>query len=56
MPALPEPFKMKMMPGQEPYTDEELKRLEALVAAAAEEDPGEENEETYLCGMTPGST
>lgn len=37
-----------MMPGQKPYTADELKRLHALVSAAADGDPGEEGEEVYL--------
>ena len=38
----PEPT--KMMPGQEPYTPEELARLQSLVSDAAEGDPGETEE------------
>lgn len=38
----------RMMPGQEPYTPEELKKLYALISAAADEDPGEAMEEVYL--------
>ena len=34
----------RMMPGQEPYTDAEAKRLSALVDDAAAGDPGEQNE------------
>lgn len=34
----------KMMPGQKPYTDEEKKKRDRLVADAAEGDPGEANE------------
>lgn len=37
-------LKPRMMPGQEPYTDEELSALYRLVADAADGDPGEENE------------
>jgi len=36
--------KPKMMPGQEPYSAEELKKLHQLVSDAADDDPGEENE------------
>ena len=36
--------KPKMMPGQEPYTEEELRKLYSLVGKAAEEDPREEAE------------
>ena len=39
-----EPFIMKMMPGQEPYTECELQILFRLVADAADSDPGEESE------------
>jgi len=43
--------KPKMLPGQEPYTEEELRRLYSLVNNAAAEDPGEQAEaegEVYL--------
>ena len=40
-----EPFTVRMMPGQEPYTDAELARVSALVADAAAGDPGEGAEE-----------
>ena len=36
----------KMMPGQEPYTEDETKRLYALVHDAATGDPGERDEPT----------
>lgn len=35
---------IKMLPGQEPYTPDELRRLTALVGIAAEQDPGEQGE------------
>lgn len=38
---------VKMMPGQEPYTDDELKTLNNLVGDAAKGDPGEELENLY---------
>jgi hypothetical protein len=37
-------FREKMMPGQEPYTDDELRALHNLVSDAAEGDPGERDE------------
>ena len=42
-PAFPEA--PKMMPGQEPYTPNELATLYGLVSDAAAGDPGEANEE-----------
>jgi hypothetical protein len=39
-----EPFTVRMMPGQPPYTPDELRRLHALVRDAAAGDPGEANE------------
>jgi hypothetical protein len=39
--------RVQMMPGQTPYTPEELETLYALVSDAADEDPGEANE-TYV--------
>jgi len=38
----------KMMPGQEPYNEDEYKKVQDLVGDAALEDPGEEYEEVYL--------
>jgi hypothetical protein len=38
----------KMLPGQDPYTPEELEALYRLVGEAAEEDPGELDEDAYL--------
>jgi len=38
----------KMMPGQEPYTEEELKQLHKMVSDAAEGDPGETEEAEVL--------
>lgn len=38
---------VKMMPGQEPYTDDELKTLNNLVGDAAKGDTGEELENLY---------
>jgi len=40
--------KPKMMPGQEPYTEQELGALYALIADAAAEDSGEESENNFL--------
>lgn len=37
-------MKEKMMPGQEPYTDEERAQRDALIEGACLSDPGEENE------------
>lgn len=39
----------KMMPGQEPYTPDELARVEKLVSDAADSDPGETGEESCRC-------
>ena len=33
-----------MIPGQTPYTDEEMEKLKSMVAEAAADDPGEQNE------------
>jgi hypothetical protein len=38
----------KMMPGQKPYTKEELKKLHKMVGDAAKGDPGEKEEEKVL--------
>ena len=43
-----DPFRTKMMPGQEPYTAEEVVHLSQFVADAAEDDPGEAGEAEYL--------
>lgn len=43
-----DPRAPRMMPGQEPYTQEELDRLYAAVADAADGDPGEEGEAEVL--------
>lgn len=37
-------FTVKMAPGQEPYTEDELRRVYGLVAAASRDDPGEVGE------------
>ena len=39
-----DPFKEKMMPGQEPYTDAERKQRDALISGAAAEDDLEDGE------------
>lgn len=41
-------FVIRMMPGQKPYTKEELDRLYHLVGEAADEDPGEQDEADYV--------
>ncbi len=38
----------KMMPGETPYTPEELEQLEDLVSQAADQDPGEDMEFLYI--------
>lgn len=37
----------KMIPGETPYTEEELKKVHGLVGDAADGDPGEENEDPF---------
>ncbi|MGV0985033.1 MAG: hypothetical protein ACOYB2_10790 [Limnohabitans sp.] len=44
----------KMMPGQEPYTPEEVATLHALVADAALGDPGEAGEADVLHSVRNG--
>lgn len=41
-------FRVRMMPGQTPYTPEEQKKLNHLVNEAAAGDPGERNERTTM--------
>lgn len=40
-----DPGNPKMMPGQEPYTKKELKKVYGMVGGAADQDPGEGSEE-----------
>ena len=41
-------FTPKMMPGQEPYTEEEYKKVTDMIGDASLGDPGEEGEEVFL--------
>jgi len=37
-------YQLRMMPGQTPYTNQELAKLYTLVSDAADGDPGEQDE------------
>jgi hypothetical protein len=41
-------FTEKMMPGQTPYTDEEKSKLNNLINDAAQQDPGEKEENDFI--------
>lgn len=46
------PYQPRMMPGQTPYTENELHALERLVHTAACEDPDESREDVAYVGYT----
>jgi hypothetical protein len=51
-----EEFPEKMIPGEEPYTEEGRKKLQRLVSDAADEDPGEEQEGEFIKRSTEFNT